>query len=169
MSTELNVMPDRSKKVTLPRPGLGPDTLLFGIGNCGRADDGLGWAFLDRVRHEPGFASPTEYRYQLQVEDAAMIAHAGRVIFIDSYRGELSGGFRWSSCVASENFEFTTHVLPPRGVLYYCKTLYGGAPRAEILTIQGRDWGLRNGISAQARHNLERALHFFREEVLAAG
>ena len=42
------------------RPGLGPDDLVFGIGNCGRGDDGLGWAFLDRIRHEEGFECPAE-------------------------------------------------------------------------------------------------------------
>lgn len=169
MSAVLKAIPGQGRKIALSRPGLGPDTLLFGIGNCGRADDGLGWAFLDRVQHEPGFESPTEYRYQLQVEDAAVIARAGRVIFIDSCRGDLSGGFRWAACDASENFEFTTHVLPPSAVLYYCRTLYGLAPRAEILMIGGHDWGLRNGISTQAMENLDRALRFFRREVLAAG
>ena len=67
---------------------------------------------------------------------------------------------------ASENFEFTTHVLPPRGVMHYCKSLYGASPRAEILMIQGHDWGLRNGMSDRALENLETALAFFRETVL---
>jgi hydrogenase maturation protease len=169
LSAVLNAIPGRRRDIALSRPGLGPGTLLFGIGNCGRADDGLGWAFLDRVQHESGFEGRTEYRYQLQVEDAAVIARAGRVIFIDSCPGELTGGFRWAACDASGNFEFTTHVLPPRAVLYYCKTLYGRVPPAEILMIQGHDWGLRNGISTQALGNLDRALRFFRHEVLVSG
>ena len=148
------------------RPGLGPDTLVFGIGNSGRKDDGLGWAFLDRIQNEAGFDCPSEYRYQLGVEDAAMIARAERVIFIDSYQGELPGGFRWTPCEPSENFEFTTHVLPPRGVLFYCADLYGKSPRADILMIQGADWGLDIGLSATAEENLENALRFFRENVL---
>ena len=148
------------------RPGLGPDDLLFGIGNCGRADDGLGWAFLDRVRHQNGFKCPVEYRYQLQVEDAAQVARTRRVVFVDSYNGDLPGGFRWMPCAASEQFEFTTHVLPPRGVMHYCQSLYGASPTADILMIQGYDWGLRNGISDAALANLEHALAFFRSTVL---
>lgn len=147
--------------------GLGPDTLLFGIGNCGRADDGLGWAFLDRVQNEPGFNSLVEYRYQLQVEDAAAVNRARRVIFVDSFKGDLPDGFRWKNCEASEHFEFTTHVLPPRGVLHYCASLFGHTPRAELMMIQGHDWGLRNGMSARAHWNLDQALAFFRREVLA--
>jgi len=148
------------------RPGIGPDTLIFGIGNCGRSDDGLGWAFLDRISEEAGFNSPVEYRYQLQVEDAALAARTQRVIFIDSYNGDLPGGFRWQSCEPSEDFQFTTHVLPPRGVMHYCQALYGKAPRADILTISGHQWDLCNSLSADARQNLENALSFFRREVL---
>lgn len=148
------------------RPEVGPDTLLFGVGNCGRSDDGLGWAFVDRIQHEPGFDSPVEYRYQLQVEDAALIARMRRVIFVDSYKGDLPGGFRWLVCEPSENFEFTTHVLPPRGVMHYCKTLYGKSPRADILMIQGFDWGLRNNMSVVAEQNLDNAIEFFRQNIL---
>ena len=90
------------------------------------------------------------------------------MIFVDSHNGELPGGFRWLPCEASENFEFTTHVLPPRGVMHYCQSLYHAAPRADILMIQGYDWGLRNGMSDRARDNLERSLACFRERVLSA-
>lgn len=151
------------------RPGLGPDAILFGVGNSGRQDDGLGWAFLDRVQNEAGFDCPVEYRYQLQVEDAAQIAKKRRVIFVDSYQGELPGGFRWMPCEASENFEFTTHVLPPRGVMHYCATLYGASPQADILMIQGESFGLEIGMSEAAERNLENALRFFREKVLNSG
>ena len=151
------------------RPGLGPDTLLFGIGNCGRQDDGLGWAFLDRIQNEDGFDAAVEYRYQLQVEDAAEIARMRRVIFIDACQGDLPGGFRWYPCEASEHFEFTSHVLPPRGVMHYCKTLFDRAPRADILMIQGRAWALSSGMSADARKNLDGAVRFFRNEVMAEG
>jgi len=78
-----------------------PDTLLFGIGNSGRSDDGLGWSFLDRIKQETDFAGQFEYRYQLQVEDAALVRDAERVIFIDSYKGELPGG--GASCIFASN------------------------------------------------------------------
>lgn len=148
------------------RPGIGPDTLIFGIGNCGRSDDGLGWAFLDRIVEEDGFNSPVEYRYQLQVEDAALAERMQRVIFVDSYNGQLPGGFRWQPCAASEDFQFTTHVLPPRGVMHYCQALYGKTPQADILTIAGCEWELRNSLSEAAHRNLENALRFFRQRVL---
>ena len=147
--------------------GTGPETLLFGIGNSGRSDDGLGWAFLDRIGQETNFAGPLEYRYQLQVEDAALVRAAKRVIFVDSYKGELPGGFQWKPCEPSEDFQFTTHVLPPRGVMHFCQELYGRKPRADILMIQGTRWDLQLGMSPEAERRLENALRFFKEKVLA--
>lgn len=143
------------------RPSLGPDTVLFGIGNSGRSDDGLGWAFLDAVQQLPAFNACAEYRYQLQVEDALLASRMTRVIFIDSSRNELPGGFEWKPCTAAEDFEFTTHVLPPRAIMHYCRELYGKAPRADILGIQGYCWDLHIGLSAAAEANLARALAFF--------
>ena len=144
------------------RPVFGPDTLLFGIGNCSRSDDGLGWAFLDRILNEADFRGQAEYRYQLGVEDAALVARAGQVIFVDSYNGPLEDGFAWQPCIASDEFEFTSHVLPPGAVMHYCRDLYGKQPRADILMISGECWDLQNGLSANARENLENAISFFR-------
>ena len=143
-----------------------PDTLLFGIGNSGRSDDGLGWAFLDRVQQEPGFAGRVEYRYQLQVEDAALVRDAERVIFIDSYKGDLPGGFQWKPCEPLEDFQFTTHVLPPRGVMHFCQELYCRKPRADILMIQGTRWDLQLGMSPEAERHLDDALRFFKDKIL---
>jgi hydrogenase maturation protease len=136
----------------------GADTLVFGIGNAGRADDGLGWAFLDRVRSEPGFAAQAEYRYQLQVEDALLASRFRRVVFVDASREDLPGGYRWGSCTAQAASAFTTHVLPPGAVLHYCHTLYDATPRAELLALQGYRWDLHNGLSEQAEVNLAVAL-----------
>ncbi len=135
--------------------------LLFGIGNCGRSDDGLGWAFLDRIQQEAEFPGQVEYRYQLQVEDAAMVSRADRVIFVDSYQGALPGGFQWAPCNPSREFEFTSHVLAPSAVMYLCQDLYGRVPPAELLLIQGDCWDLDTRMSDTARQRLEHALDSF--------
>ena len=135
--------------------------LLFGIGNCGRSDDGLGWAFLDRIQLEAEFSGLVEYRYQLQVEDAAMASRADRVIFVDSYQGALPGGFQWAPCNPSREFEFTSHVLAPSAVMYLCQDLYGKVPPAELLLIQGDCWDLDTSMSDAAQLRLENALETF--------
>ncbi len=142
------------------RHGLEPETLLIGIGNSGRSDDGLGWAFLDRIQQQASFDGRVEYRYQLQVEDAALISDVEHVIFIDSYQGELTNGFQLTRCEPLSEFAFTTHVLPPGAVLSLCRELYGRAPRADALMIQGTCWDLRIGMSPEAERRLENALQF---------
>ena len=149
------------------RSRFGADTLVFGIGNAGRADDGLGWAFLDRIRRAPGFAAQAEYRYQLQVEDALLASRFGHVVFVDASREELPGGYRWGPCAAQAVSAFTTHVLPPAAVLHYCHTLYDAAPRAELLALQGYRWDLHNGLSERAAANLSAALEASREPLPA--
>lgn len=144
------------------RPSLEPGTLVFGIGNSARSDDGLGWAFLDRLQEETILSGQLEYRYQLQVEDAALISGVDRVIFIDSYRGDLPNGFQWTPCEPMKEFAFTTHVLPPGAVLSLCRDLYGKSPRADTLMVQGACWDLQIGISPEAERHLENALRFFR-------
>ena len=138
-----------------------PETLLIGIGNSGRSDDGLGWAFLDRIQQGAAFGGRVEYRYQLQVEDAALISDMEHVIFVDSYRGELPNGFQLTRCEPLREFAFTTHVLPPGAVLSLCRDLYGRVPRADALMIQGTSWDLHIGMSPEAEKRLEDALQFF--------
>jgi hydrogenase maturation protease len=147
-------------------PELAAETLLLGIGNSGRSDDGLGWAFLDRIRRDTAYAGRLEYRYQLQVEDAALISSAQRVVFVDSWQGELPGGFRWQPCAPAAEFEFTTHALSPQAVMHLCRDLYRKTPRAHLLTIQGSCWDMHTGLSPAAEGCLEQALRFFSEWTL---
>jgi hydrogenase maturation protease len=140
-------------------------TLLFGIGNSGRSDDGLGWAFLDRLQQETEFPGQVEYRYQLQVEDAAMVSRADRVIFIDSFQGNLPDGFQWKPCEPSKDFEFTSHVLAPSAVMYLCQDLFGRTPPADLLLIQGDCWKLQTKLSVAAERRLDLAMNSFRSIV----
>jgi len=147
-------------------PEVAAETLLIGIGNSGRCDDGLGWAFLDRVHKETAFPGRAEYRYQLQVEDAALVSGAARVVFVDSCTDVVPQGFRWQVCEPSPRFEFTTHALTPQAIMYLCRALYGKAPRAYLLLICGTSWKLRTGLSPEAGRCLDQALSFFREQAL---
>ena len=141
-------------------------TLLIGIGNSGRADDGLGWAFLDALE---SLDLPTEqihYRYQLAIEDASLLAEYPRVIFVDACQEELPEGFRFEKINPSNDFEFTTHILSPEAVLFLAEDLFEAKPEAYLLAIEGSEWGLRLGMSEQAKVNLEQALTFFRSAEL---
>ena len=45
-------------------------TLIIGIGNNTRQDDGLGWCFLDKLTEEGFNEDNLLYKYQLMIEDA---------------------------------------------------------------------------------------------------
>jgi hydrogenase maturation protease len=147
------------------RPCDEPDLLLIGIGNSSRRDDGLGWAFLEAVEQLPSFQGRAEYRYQLQVEDAALIAEYPTVVFVDAFQGKLPGGFRWQACAPAPAFEFTTHALPPEAILFLCEELYGRQPAAYTLALEGLEWGLREGLSARAVEHLQAGLVHFQEQL----
>lgn len=137
--------------------------LLFAIGNSGRQDDGLGWAFGEALERGGLFSGEIHYRYQLQVEDAELVAGADSVVFVDAFKGGLPDGFQWRGVGPSADFEFTTHALSPEAVLFLSETLYGKKPEAHCLLLQGEAWDLAIGLSANGIERLERALVFFEE------
>lgn len=136
-------------------------TLLLAIGNSGRQDDGLGWAFAEALEKKGFFKGEVHYRYQLQVEDAELVSGAQCVIFVDAFKGSLPEGFRWQPCEPAGKFQFSTHAISPASILFLCQALYGCLPEAWYLLIEGSDWELETGLSPAAAERMERALTFF--------
>ena len=139
-------------------------TLLIGIGNSAREDDGLGWAFVERVEQEGLFSGDCLYRFQLNLEDAELIAKYKQVVFIDAHKSNLTNGFQLHECQANAEAGFSTHQLAPECVLYLCQQLYNTHPVALILGIQGYRWELNEGLSSKAQQNLQKAITWFQSE-----
>ena len=140
-------------------------TIILGIGNNGRQDDGLGWMFLDFL-DEKNSGIDIEYRYQLQIEDADLISNYDRVIFVDATKEDTEEGFYLKPCHPSEAYSFSTHALNPETILYLSKKLYNHNPDASIFAIQGYDWELQIGLSKKGISNLEKAKKYFEDTVL---
>ncbi|MCW5519846.1 hydrogenase maturation protease [Aureitalea sp. L0-47] len=140
--------------------------LILGIGNSGRSDDGLGWAFLDAIEGEIPANYDLEYRYQLQVEDAELISQYNRVYFVDAHINTFENGFHLEEGKPLQTDSFTTHQLDPETVLYLADTIYDARPESFILGISGVDFELKIGMSEKASKNLSTALKFFRKEIL---
>lgn len=139
--------------------------LVLGIGNSGREDDGLGWEILDLLKAEKIENVCCENRFQLQIEDAELLQSFESVIFIDATKKEYKKGFDWELCNSSNQFSFSTHALKPETILHLSETLYHRKPEAHILGITGFSWELKNGLSKNAKKNLEKAWHFLIHEV----
>lgn len=135
-------------------------TLVFGIGNNGRSDDGLGWNFLDAVSSLNGDIA-FEYRYQLQVEDAELASHYGQVVFVDASVESLPKGYSFRECSNAASMSYSTHKLDPDSVMILAHNLYQAQTRGFVLAIEGHQWGLGLGLSDRSRENLNKAVSFF--------
>lgn len=140
--------------------------LIIGIGNSGRSDDGLGWAFLDAIEGEIPSNYDLEYRYQLQVEDAELISQYDRIYFVDAHINPFESGYQLEEGKPVQTDSFTTHQLDPETVLYLADSIYNTLPESFILGISGVDFELKIGMSDKASKNLSAALEFFRKEIL---
>ena len=141
-------------------------TLLIGIGNTGRADDGLGWLFLNRIKQLYPDRFEFEYRYQLQVEDAELISNFDTVLFIDATVDDLPDGIALKVCEPATEYFYSSHMQSPEAILYLAKTLYNKQPETSVLKITGYEWGLGKPLSSPARQNLDCAADLFRKNYI---
>lgn len=141
------------------------NTLVIGIGNNTRQDDGLGWNFLELLENEGFNADNLLCKYQLMVEDAELISAYKTVIFVDACKSELNGGFSFERIYPAEEVSFSTHSVPPNQILNLCKTIYAKKPKAYLLKIQGYNWDIGVGLSKPAKTNLNNAFTCFIETI----
>ena len=142
-------------------------TIVFGIGNIGRQDDGLGWLFLDHLNEKQFNHLDLEYRYQLQIEDAELICNYDTVIFVDAVKSNVAEGFYIKKCKPSAKFGFSTHELAPETILYLAEDLYQHQPKSYVLGIEGTQWDLEIGLSSRAKLNFKKAKASFIENMLS--
>ncbi len=134
------------------------DCLVYGIGNDGRQDDGLGWAFMDWLEASAHCCRADRRRhYQLQLEDADLLSYQRRVLFVDASKDQDLDTFLISRVHPRLDFSFTSHALSISAVLATCLTCFDRVPEVYQLAIRGFEWELQTGLSAAARKNLEQA------------
>lgn len=133
--------------------------MIIGIGNSGRADDGLGWAFLDAIDSMRLDNTDFEYKYQLQIEDADLISQYDEVLFVDASNNQHPDGFAIYPLAPALGFTFSTHALEPAVIVGLCKEMYTALPECRMLEITGEEWGLKIGLSDIGMRNLKRAIH----------
>ena len=136
-----------------------PGLLVFGYGNPGRGDDGLGPAIAERIEMLERPDILVETPMQLNIEDAALVAEAGSVLFIDA-DVSLQAPFALREAGPAGRIEFTSHAMSPEALLAVCADYFAPAPPAWVLGVRGVEFGLGEGISRKAAEHLEAALEF---------
>ncbi|MBR9998108.1 MAG: hydrogenase maturation protease [Cyclobacteriaceae bacterium] len=134
--------------------------LVYGYGNPGRRDDGLGPEFIYLVdawikENNIDYVF-TDSNYQLNIEDACTIRDYDIVIFVDATIEEIHD-FQLVRVMPSEKVNFTMHAMQPSFVLDLCRKLYDKSPEVFLLKIKGYDYELKEGFTEKAAANLFKA------------
>jgi hydrogenase maturation protease len=140
--------------------------LIYGYGNPGRQDDGLGIELVNRLQDwadQKGLIDIRfEANYQLNIEDAELISHHELVIFADASEEEIED-FCLSEVEGRGELAFTTHSASPGYILKLCQELFLSEPQVFLLHIKGYEWEFKEGISDKAGKNLDEAFAFMKE------
>jgi hydrogenase maturation protease len=142
--------------------------LIYGYGNPGRQDDGLGIRLteeLDNWAHEKGIDDVTfDTNYQLNAEDALLASEHDVVIFVDAAKnGDET--FNFNPISPGRRISFTTHAMSPESVLALCEELYKKTPKAYMLSINGSSWEVAEAMTGEAERNLGLALEFLKQKI----
>lgn len=149
--------------------------LVYGYGNPGRQDDGLGVLLSEKIEEwaiEQNLKDniDTDSNYQLNIEDAYMLNNYDLVIYADASVEEIE------SCLFEQiepiiNPQFTSHSVSPEFVIGLCQEIYGAIPTTYLLHIKGYEWEFLGDMTQKANANLNKAFELVKqkiEEVLEA-
>lgn len=144
--------------------------LIYGYGNPGRQDDGLGAQFVEIMENwiqEMRFSHiNTDTNYQLNIEDAAMIAGYDTVFFVDASVVEDVLDYKLEVVRPdSAHIEFTMHAVSVSYVLDLCNKIYDRTPETFVLHIRAYDFDFKEELTAAASVNLKKATEFLKEYI----
>lgn len=142
--------------------------LIYGYGNPGRQDDGLGNVFIEFleewVKEQKLEGFEFDSNYQLNIEDAAAVADKDLVIFVDASTEDIKN-YILTPIDASTKVAFTTHSASPGYIVGLSKKLYNKFPPTYLLHIKGYEWDFKEGLSKQAKQNLLGSLKMMKEKL----
>ena len=143
--------------------------LIYGYGNPGRQDDGLGITFTERIEEWAKQESVTnidvDNNYQLNIEDASNISEYDIVYFVDASKEAIYNYFI-EEVIPSAKVDFTTHSASPGFILDLCHKIYQKYPKTYLIHIKGYEWEFLGEMTEKAKKNLEQAFQYFIKNVV---
>jgi len=134
--------------------------LVFGYGNPGRQDDGLGPAVVEALAPLGLEGVTLDANYQLSVEDAALVAEHDVVVFVDA---DATGPapFWFGAIEPASDVSFSTHSVRPEAVLALARGALGGTTTGYVLGVRGYAFDeFGETLTEGARQNMDAALAF---------
>jgi hydrogenase maturation protease len=138
--------------------------ILYGFGNPGRQDDGLGPECIAEISKLDLPDVHLESNYHLNPEDSQTIAEYDIAIFVDaSTKTELRPWYI-EAIQPRGSSSFTSHGLDPASVLGLANNLFKSPVKAFVLGIIGYQFdNFGEGLSEKARQNLDAAVAFLKD------
>ena len=143
--------------------------LVYGFGNPGRLDDGLGPALAQDLSGR-GLGSDVmiESGYQLAIEDAALVAGHDVVVFADADKA-CRAPYELRRLEPKHGAAFTTHAVAPADLLGMAHQHFGCDTLGFTLGIRGYEFNeFGEALSPRARVNLAAAANYM-DRVLRDG
>ncbi len=136
-----------------------PQTLVIGIGNPLRGDDGVG-PWVARAVAAQGIANvQTLSTQQLLPELAALLLNVARVVFVDARLTDVpTAAVTVEPLSPEQDGPRLTHHFTPRRLLGLTAALWGKVPAAWLLAVAITRTEVGEGLSAAARANAAAAL-----------
>lgn len=137
---------------------------IYGFGNPGRQDDGMGPAIIDRLELENIQGLALDSNYQMNIEDAYNISQCNTVIFVDASI-DAEEPFSFYKIKPASEITFTTHTMAPESVIALCKDLYDKDMEAYVMAIKGYEWEFTEGLTTGAADNFNKAYSFLLNKI----
>lgn len=141
---------------------------VYGYGNPGRQDDGLGVLLADKIADwakENNYTNiDTDTNYQLNIEDAYELNKYDIVIFADASI-EAIDHFLFEEIKPKIEVNFSMHAISPQFVLGVCKEMYNTTPLTYLLHIKGKEWEFMEEPTKTAIENLDTSYTFITHKI----
>jgi hydrogenase maturation protease len=149
---------------------------IIGYGNPQRKDDGIGPYVIEMLSRDLGRRTGIALRslHQLDPVLAEEVQGAEVLILVDATVEPLDRGLRWTRIRPQRELSpCGMHHLKPSVFAGLLESLYQRSPTTWLVSVQGNDFGIGEGLSFKAQEKAERAsleiVHFCLGEFIDKG
>lgn len=148
-------------------------TLIIGIGNLDREDDGVAWHILNRLAGQ--FRQPNDFSLsqpffdnnhspdllfslQLTPEHIDDIVLYERICFIDAHTENIDEDIQFTYIEPLfQNSPFTHH-LTAASLVFLCKSIYGHTPNSILVSVKGHSFRFTQTLSEETKRLIDPAI-----------
>ena len=124
-------------------------TLIIGIGNPLRSDDGLGWAVAEHLSQERHPNCAIHMVHQLTPDVAQWMANASLVVMVDaSHEGKPGELHVRPLSPSAQPGAIGTHHTTPEELAALTTIIYGHCPPVMLVSMTGADFGIGERLSS---------------------